>query len=156
MPKLLFIFASMNEIDYEEILSSHGIKVTANRLLIVRELGQASRPMSMMELETRIRTIDKSNIFRALNTFREHHLVHILEDGGDGVRYELCKSRQEGRDDDMHVHFYCESCHRTFCLEDIPVPSVSYPEGFQMETVNYMAKGLCPQCARKTSLNPRK
>ena len=45
--------------------------------------------MSLSELEYKILSIDKSGIFRALTLFREHHLVHVIEDGGDGVRYEL-------------------------------------------------------------------
>jgi len=34
-------------------------------------------------------------------------------------------------------------------MEDTPVPLVAIPEGFRMESVNYMIKGLCPECARK-------
>ena len=102
--------------------------------------------MSMTELESVLETIDKSNIFRALQAFREGHLVHVLEDTGDGVRYELCHSHHDDEDDDVHVHFYCEKCHRTYCLEDTPIPPVSVPEGFDVQTVNYLLKGICPDC----------
>ena len=91
----------------EELLEHHGIKPTANRLLIAGALQDANRPLSLMELETQLETIDKSNVFRALTAFREAHLVHVLEDAGDGVRYELCHSHDEEHDDDVHVHFYC-------------------------------------------------
>ena len=62
----------------EELLEHHGVKPTANRLLIARALQDAERPLSLMELESRLETIDKSNVFRALTAFREAHLVHVL------------------------------------------------------------------------------
>ena len=130
----------------EELLEHHGVKPTANRLLIARALQDANRPLSLMELETQLETIDKSNVFRALTAFREAHLVHVLEDAGDGVRYELCHSHDEEHDDDVHVHFYGTRCHKTYCLEDTPVPPVAVPEGFNPESVSYLVKGICPEC----------
>ena len=130
----------------EELLEHHGVKPTANRLLIARALQDANRPLSLIELETQLETIDKSNVFRALTAFREAHLVHVLEDAGDGVRYELCHSHDEEHDDDVHVHFYCTRCHKTYCLEDTPVPPVAVPEGFNPESVSYLVKGICPEC----------
>ena len=130
----------------EELLEHHGVKPTANRLLIARALQEADRPLSLMELEAQLETIDKSNVFRALSAFRDAHLVHVLEDTGDGVRYELCHSHNEEHDDDVHVHFYCTRCHKTYCLEDTPVPPVAVPEGFNPESVSYLVKGICPEC----------
>ena len=130
----------------EQLLSEHGVKPTANRLLIAKALQEASGPMSMMELEAQLETIDKSHIFRALSAFREAHLVHVLEDTGEGVRYELCHSHGEDHDEDLHVHFYCTRCHRTYCLEEVPVPKVAVSEGFTVESASYLLKGICPAC----------
>ena len=132
--------------DLEELFALHGVKVTANRLLIAQALQDAGRPLSMTELEARLETIDKSNVFRALTAFKEAHLVHALEDAGDGVRYELCHSHDEDEDDDVHVHFYCIKCHRTYCLYDTPVPLVRVPQGYETESVSYLVKGICPDC----------
>ncbi len=134
--------------DLEELFALHGVKVTANRLLIAQALQAAGRPLSMTELEARLETIDKSNVFRALTAFKEAHLVHALEDAGDGVRYELCHSHDEDEDDDVHVHFYCIKCHRTYCLYDTPVPPVRVPQGYEAESVSYLVKGICPDCRR--------
>ena len=134
--------------DLEELFALHGVKVTANRLLIAQALQAAGRPLSMTELEARLETIDKSNVFRALTAFKEAHLVHALEDAGDGVRYELCHSHDEDEDDDVHVHFYCIRCHRTYCLYDTPVPPVQVPKGYEAESVSYLVKGICPDCRR--------
>ena len=134
--------------DFEALLTAHDIKPTANRIVVAKTLAAAERPMSLSELEYKILSIDKSGVFRALTLFREHHLVHVIEDGGDGVRYELCHSHDgHAEDDDQHVHFYCERCHRTFCLHDTPIPAVQLPHGYHLASINYMAKGLCPECA---------
>ena len=130
------------------LMEHHGVRPTANRILIAGALSRAGRPMSMGELEDALETVDKSVISRTLFLFREQHLVHVIEDGGEGVRYELCHSHHDDHDDDTHVHFHCESCGRTFCLEDIPVPEVAVPDGFKASSVNYMIKGICPDCSR--------
>lgn len=136
----------MDEAKSIEILLEHGIRPTANRLLLVKVLSKAEHPLTMKELEDLVGTIDKSNIFRTLSLFRDQHLVHVLQDGADAVRYELCHSHEEDHDDDLHAHFYCERCRQTFCLNDIPVPQVDLPKGYRMNTINYLIKGICPNC----------
>jgi Fur family ferric uptake transcriptional regulator len=133
----------------EEILQEHGVKPTANRIVVVKALADAERPLSLSELEYKILSIDKSGVFRALTLFREHHLVHVIEDGGDGVRYELCHSQSHHTDEDMHVHFFCERCNRTFCIDNTPIPEVELPDGYLMTTANFVVKGICPECRDK-------
>jgi len=134
--------------DIVDILSHHGIRPTANRITIAKALASSETPLSMVELEAELDTIDKSNIFRTLTLFRENHLVHAFEDGGDGVRYEFCHSHHDDEDDDLHAHFYCEKCHKTTCLKEIPVPQTKLPEGYRESSVNYVIKGICPSCQR--------
>lgn len=139
----------MDEQRTTQLLAEHHIKPTANRIVIAKALAAEGRPVSMKELEARIQTIDKSNIFRTLTLFKEHHLVHTMEDGSDTVRYELCFSHDEDEDEDLHVHFFCERCRRTFCLYDTPIPPVRLPQGYEQTTVNYMVKGICPKCRHR-------
>lgn len=139
----------MNEKQIEGLLEQHGIKLTANRILIAKIMSTLDYPISMKELETMLLTMDKSSIFRTLSLFKSHHLVHQMEDGNDIVRYELCHSHSEEEDEDIHVHFYCEHCHRTFCLKEISVPQVNLPVGYRQTAVNYMIKGICPDCSQR-------
>ena len=74
----------MNEAKCTQLLEEHGIKPTANRIVVLKELVKALHPITLSELEYRILSIDKSNIFRALTLFREHHLVHVIEGGSEG------------------------------------------------------------------------
>lgn len=139
----------MNEKQIEGLLEQHGIKLTANRILIAKIMSTLDYPISMKELGTMLLTMDKSSIFRTLSLFKSHHLVHQMEDGNDIVRYELCHSHSEEEDEDIHVHFYCEHCHRTFCLNEISVPQVNLPVGYRQTAVNYMIKGICPDCSQR-------
>ena len=98
-----------HEEDPERLMQEHGIKATANRILILRALLQAGRPLSMTEIETALESVDKSIISRNLAVFRERRLLHVLSDE-DGVRYEVCHCAEEEEDSDRHVHFHCEVC----------------------------------------------
>jgi Fur family ferric uptake transcriptional regulator len=124
------------------LLQQHGIRPTANRIIVAKALADGDRPLTMSELEDRIGSIDKSGIFRTLTLFKEQHLVHVVEDS-EGSRYELCHSHDHVTDNDMHVHFHCEHCGSTFCLEDIPVPNMQLPEGYEMQSANFVINGLC-------------
>ncbi|MCH5215203.1 MAG: transcriptional repressor [Muribaculaceae bacterium] len=133
----------------EELLEKGGIKPTANRLLVVRELLEASRPLSLIELETMLETMDRSSVSRVLNLLLERDVVHAFEDGRGVSKYEICHGETHCSLADMHAHFYCERCNTVFCFEDISAPSIEIPEEFKIRSVNYMLKGLCPSCARK-------
>ena len=129
------------------LMQEHGIRPTAGRILVLRTLLAEGRPLSMTEIETALEPVDKPTVSRALAAFRERHLLHCIEDGSGQQRYEVCHCPEEADDDDRHVHFHCKACGRTFCFEELPVPAVAYPAGFRVEDVNYVAHGLCPDCA---------
>ncbi len=66
-----------NEI--EDHLLTKGIKPTANRILVMRELLKASHPISLMDLETIFgHTLDKASIFRVLELFSERNVGHTI------------------------------------------------------------------------------
>lgn len=134
-----------------EILERKGVRVTSIRILVMEALTAASRPMSLSDLETVLDTVDKSSIFRSLEAFEKHHAVHSIDDGTGSVKYEVCEGEDECSVSDMHAHFYCEKCHKTYCLKEISAPVVDLPEGFEMNSVNYIVKGTCRECGRRLS-----
>ena len=134
-----------------EILERKGVRVTSIRILVMEALTAASRPMSLSDLETVLDTVDKSSIFRSLEAFEKHHAVHSIDDGTGSVKYEVCEGEDECTVSDMHAHFYCEKCHKTYCLKEISAPVVDLPEGFEMNSVNYIVKGPCRECGRRLS-----
>lgn len=133
--------------DEIDILKKRGVKETPNRILVMRQLRQAHRPMSLGELENALETLDKSSIFRVLNLFLEHEAVHAIN-GVDGLtRYEVCTGHDHCSIDDMHPHFYCIECHKHFCLYDTDMPALGLPAGFEAKSMSVMIQGLCPECS---------
>lgn len=138
--------------DAELRLQRRNIRPTSGRLLVYRALERAISSLSLSDLEADLGTVDKSTIFRALNTFLEHHLVHTIDDGTGQIKYALCTEDCHcGEDkhtdlDHRHTHFYCETCHRTYCLHEVAVPIPSLPESFHLHSANYVLKGICPHC----------
>lgn len=139
----------MEETEIIAQLERKGVKATANRILVLKELHRQNRPVSLSDLERLMPNMDKSSIFRTLTLFLEHDIVHGFEDGRGMMDYELCASRGKCNHSDAHFHFFCESCQRTFCLENLHVPDIELPRNFQPHTVSLVIKGICPECASK-------
>lgn len=131
----------------EEILERKGVRATANRIIVLDALMKEHHPVSLIQLEETIDTMDRSSIFRALTLFLENDIVHGIEDGSGSLKYEACHAAEHCSVSDMHVHFYCESCHETSCFEHTPIPPVALPSGYLIRSINYMVKGICPRCA---------
>ena len=137
----------------EEKLAHRDIRSTASRILVLRVLMITESALSLSDLEAVLPTLDKSTIFRTLTTFAAHHLVHVVEDGSGLAKYALCADDCHCGEDkhdelsDLHTHFYCERCQRTFCLRGVPVPVPVLPEGFSVRTVGFVVKGVCDKCS---------
>ena len=130
----------------EQVLDNVGIRVTAVRLLIWRKIRHGfSDAFSLADLEAALPTVDRSTIFRTLTLLSEAHLLHDIDDGSGSQKYCVCHL-DDTRQCFGHVHLTCRSCHRTFCLKDVHIPSVPLPAGFQIEEAEYVVKGICPQC----------
>lgn len=137
---------------YIDRLEKKGIKPTALRILILRTMMEIPHAVSLADLEQALDTVDKSTIFRTLALFLSNHLIHGIDDGSGSLKYEVCSSECVCSIDDMHTHFYCERCRRTFCFKSIHVPVIDLPEGFRMNSINYVVKGICADCATSGTL----
>ena len=140
---------TMNSQDMISRLESKGIRPTANRILVMKTLMGEQNPQSLSNLERKMVSMDKSSIFRTLTLFLEHDVVHAFEDGRGVLCYELCEEKGACDHHDGHIHFYCESCQRSFCMEDIHIPSFELPEGFYPHSISFVIKGECPDCRKK-------
>jgi Fur family ferric uptake transcriptional regulator len=112
---------------------------------------QFDRTFSLSDLEDALPSVDKSSIFRAITLFHEHRLIHSVDDGSGSLKYCICHNGGHCNLEELHCHFYCERCKRTFCLDETHVPLASVPEGFSVRTVSYVMKGICPACSGKDS-----
>lgn len=136
----------MNSDEIVTMLTHKGVKPTANRILVAKALTGSSTPMSLYDITESIPTMDKSSVFRVLSLFLEHEVVHSFEDGRGVINYEMCKSDGECDRHDNHVHFYCEICRKSYCMEEVSLPKITLPEGFTMHSLSFVIKGLCSKC----------
>lgn len=138
-----------HQLSDEQVFEKAGIRVTAVRLLIWREIRRSfAGAFSLSDLEDTLPTVDKSTLFRTLTLLSEAHLLHDIDDGSGSHKFCVCH-----HDDTLHctghVHLTCRVCHRTFCLTDLRIPQVELPEGFVPEEAEYIVKGVCPECAKR-------
>lgn len=129
-------------------LQQKGIRPTANRILVYQKLANETQPVTLSSLEARLPSMDKSSIFRVLTLFVEQDVAHAFEDGRGILNYELCESEGACHHHDGHIHFYCESCRRSFCLKDIPLPEMTLPDGFVPHSFSFVIKGVCGECIK--------
>ena len=132
--------------DFENILIGKGIKPTANRILILKELMRNSHPVNLADLEIALAPMDKGSIFRVLQLFSEKEIIHVIEDGSRSLKYEVCHAKHHHTATDQHPHFYCEKCGALYCLDNISLPDIELPPDFQIKSINMMIKGICPKC----------
>lgn len=134
----------------ELLLEQHGIRPTANRILLTRHLSGLSGPTTQKELEMSLLTLDKSVVSRTLSLMVRRGLVHQIPGPQGNHLYELCfATHGHDEDDDEHAHFCCTECGRTLCLHDMEFPVITLPAGYQLQHAHYVITGLCPQCASK-------
>lgn len=136
----------INEID--EILKHRKIKPTAMRILVLKELLSKNKAVNLYELENNFDKVERTTLYRTLNTFVDYNLIHKIDDGTGSVKYALCDDNCNCKLDDLHIHFLCVKCEKTFCLKDIPIPIVKLPDNMTFETANYVVKGICEKCRK--------
>lgn len=148
---MVSIIQAMEKIEADPVLlmEKHGVKPTSNRILVLRTLIASERPLSLIEIEERLQTLERSSILRVLTVLLDHDVLHVMEDGRGISKYEVCHSHGHCSMDDMHVHFYCEKCEKTFCFENSHIPHLEIPGNFEIKAANFMLKGICPDCRKK-------
>lgn len=132
--------------DTDDKLTSRNIKPTAMRELVLVILTEQKMAISLSDLEQKFQKSDRVTLYRTLKTFEENKLIHSIDDGTGSVKYALCKESCQCHPEDLHVHFFCQNCQHTFCLSDIPIPSINLPVNFSIENINMVVKGVCSNC----------
>lgn len=120
------------------------------RLLVLDFLLKQPATISLTDLEKGMHPADRITIYRTLKTFQEKGLVHSIDDGTGSSKYALCNNQcDDSHHQDLHVHFYCNSCKETFCLEKSAIPQVLLPPDFQADEMSLLVKGTCNICSAR-------
>lgn len=142
-----FILLHMNN-KLENQLQNRRIRPTAMRELVLKVLTEQSTAISLADLENNFEKADKVTLYRTLKTFEEKKLIHRIDDGTGSMKYALCKETCQCNPEDLHIHFLCSDCGKTYCLDDIAVPQIQLPGGFSLESLNLIVKGKCANCKK--------
>jgi len=90
---------------------------------------------------------DRVTIYRALNSFEKKGIIHRASVDEKGVKYAICGNQCPNEyHADRHVHFTCNRCHQTYCLEHVEIPEVPVSEKFSIDHINYTLSGICKIC----------
>jgi len=130
------------------ILQAHHLRITDCRVAIIREFLDKSIALSHSDLEDTLnKEFDRVTIYRTLKTFLEKDLIHKVLDDSGATKYAFCTHGEEAHaHNHEHVHFKCEKCEETICLEDISLPAIPLPKGFVKKEMNLLVQGICEKC----------
>lgn len=134
-------------IDPANILRTHDLKHTKQRVRVLEEIALDKAAVSQPELEKKLgKEIDRVTLYRILNTYEDKGILHRIMDMNGTANYAIClASCTEHHHHDEHVHFNCTNCFKIYCLE-VNVPRIKMPQGFTATTITSTAFGVCEKC----------
>lgn len=130
------------------ILKNNQLSITVSRKRILELFLASSGALAHGDIEKKAgEKIDRVTVYRTLQSFLEKGIIHTIPTADNSIRYALCKDEcSKGHHHDNHVHFVCNACGNTTCLEHVTIPQVQLPEGFQPFDYQMVVTGLCEDC----------
>ena len=131
-----------------QVLKKNQLSVTESRKQILELFYEKNNALEHNDIEKITgEKFDRVTIYRTLQTFVEKGIIHTIPTADNSVRYALCKDEcTEGHHHDNHVHFICNICGTTYCLEAVSVPDIHLPKGFKPDQIEVVASGKCKNC----------
>lgn len=135
-------------VQLSDILKRNGLSVTASRSKILDLFLATEGALAHADIEKNTDgAYDRVTVYRTLQTFVEKGIIHQIPTTDNSILYALCKQDcEEGHHHDNHVHFVCNQCDKTFCLDDVIVPEVKLPTGFEPVEASMIVSGVCMDC----------
>jgi Fur family ferric uptake transcriptional regulator len=131
-----------------QILKDYQLRTTTSREAILELFLKNGFALSYSDIEHEIATsFDRVTVYRTLKTFLDKGVIHKVLDDEGSLKYALCSepcSTHEHHHE--HVHFKCEKCGQTNCLESVTIPQVALPKGFLIKEMNLLIQGRCDKC----------
>ncbi len=136
------------KISTEEILKNNRLSVTVSRQKILSLFIGSDGALEHADIEKQTRDeFDRVTVYRTLQSFVDKGIIHTIPTTDNSIKYALCKDDCEaGQHHDDHVHFICENCNKTICLDDVTIPSVKLPKGFAPKSAEMVVMGVCSDC----------
>jgi Fur family ferric uptake transcriptional regulator len=141
------------ELSDAELLRSHGLQVTVQRLAVLRTV--ADRPHSTADdiaavVREELGSISRQAVYDALTALADKGLVRRIQPAGSPARFET-------RIGDNHHHLICRTCGRTVDVDcavgEIPCLTASDDSGYVIDEAEVIYWGRCPECVAAVSGN---
>lgn len=130
-----------------DLLKSHNLRVTDVRKSCVRSLQKSNSALSNAELEKELHGVDRITLYRTLISFEESGMIHHSIDASGQKKYALCADHcDEHEHHDNHVHFHCNECGETECLDDQVPTDLKLPKGYNVSDIQFNVMGVCANC----------
>lgn len=137
----------------KRIIRDLGLKVTDQRMGILRTLGRGRAHVTAQELFEKVHRqhsdIGFATVYRFLRALTDGQFVTEVRMGGLPARYELTPRSH-------HDHLTCTSCSKIVEFENPDIEAlqimVARNNGFQLTGHVLELYGVCPDCQKKTSL----
>ena len=131
------------------ILRQYKLRNTPGRTAVLELFNQKGSALSEGDIEKGLSiSCDRVTIYRTLHTFLEKGIIHKVLDDSGATKYALCTDTcKEGSHNHDHVHFKCFQCGETVCMDQVPVPPITLPQGFAIEATNILMQGVCDKCS---------
>lgn len=109
-------------------------------------LQHADVALSHSEIQKKLDGLcDRVTTYRILDRLLEEDTIHKISDVDGTVKYAICHECSPSKHHHNHIHFSCEKCHATTCLDAVE-PVFHLPYGYQINEVNFTVSGICPNC----------
>lgn len=134
--------------DALDILKSNHLSNTDSRREILQVFLRSRSALAHHDIEKKTgEKFDRVTVYRTLQTFIDKGIVHTIPTADNAVKYALCREEcSEGHHHDNHIHFVCDSCGSTTCLDETAIPQIKLPQGYRQEKVNVIVNGVCKTC----------
>ncbi|MBI1221801.1 MAG: transcriptional repressor [Bacteroidetes bacterium] len=133
----------------ENILGEKKLRITQSRKAVIDSFIANRHALSQPDLEKLLEnSCDRVTIYRILDSFLQHGILHKVPDLEGTQKYALCDSCSDHHHHDEHLHFKCTVCGHTECLDEIPMPQINLPEGYQVDEWNMLLQGICGDCEK--------
>jgi len=136
------------ESQVQKILTKNQLKKTDTRERVLKAFLSSTQALSNQDLESNFDYVDRVTLYRTIKTFEEKGIIHQAIDGTDINKYALCSENcSPANHHDYHAHFTCTQCKATICLEEVTLPELKIPQGFNLVNTNIILNGLCKTCS---------
>lgn len=133
----------------QQLLDQFKLRHTVCRLEVVAFFLSRNFAVAHIDLEHEFKSqFDRVTLYRTLKTFLEKGIIHKVLDNEGTPKYALCPTACAGHHHHHHdhVHFKCNVCGHTTCIEDVLIPKIVLPNGFKIEEQNLLISGVCANC----------